>query len=344
LRKINKILLVHTGGIGDLIMARPAIQVLSKKYPYADIDFLGNPGSLKILMHDKWVHKFIAIPSREKNILNIMRILVALMKIRVGKYDRLFLLQPVLTEDSHRRLKFFVNIISAKKTIGRRSTFGSNFLDVAMPENAELHEVERMLSVVSENGTEIGDSFQYHLPDSFDGKIDQIPYDFNKAFAILSPGGTKPFRRWPVDNFLELAHRLHDRGLGVVFIGDDKEKDILFGREGQLPEGTLNLIGESSMEQLIALIRKARIVVANDSGPMHLANALGVPVVGIFGSGDTVRTRPYVSDKARIVESPPMDCKPCYDQECKSPHCMDEISVESVWKAVVELLIYPNVS
>lgn len=344
MRKTNKILLVHTGGIGDLIMARPAIQIAHRKYQPAHIDFLGNPGSLRILMHDQWIHKFIPMPSREKNILNIMRIFITLMKIRFEKYDRLFLLQPVLTEDSHRRLKFFVKLISAKKTIGRRSKFGSNFLDVAMPENAELHEVERMLSVVSENSTEVGDSFQYHLPDSFDGKIDQIPYDFNKAFAVLSPGGTKPFRRWPVDNFLELADRFHNQGMDVVIIGDNEEKDMFAGGKDKLPEGTLNLIGETSLEQLIALIRKARIAVANDSGPMHLANALDVPVVGIFGSGDVVRTRPYLREKARIVESPPMDCKPCYDQECKSPHCMDEISVESVWKAVLELLIYPNVS
>lgn len=319
-------------------MARPAIQIAHRKYQPAHIDFLGNPGSLRILMHDKWVHKFIPIPSREKNILNIMRILFGLMKIRFEKYDRLFLLQPVLTEDSHRRLKFFVKLISAKKTIGRRSNFGPNFLDVAMPENAELHEVERMLSVVSGNGVEAGISFEYHLPDSFAGKTDKIPYDFNKAFAVLSPGGTKPFRRWPVDNFLELADRFHNQGMDVVIIGDSQEENMLAGRRGKLPEGTLNLIGETSLEQLIALIRKSRIVVANDSGPMHLANALDVPVVGIFGSGDTVRTRPYLMEKARIIESPAMDCKPCYKPICNVPSCMEEITVDRVWKAVEELL------
>lgn len=338
MRKINKILLVHTGGIGDLIMARPAIQVAYRKYQSSLIDFMGNPVPLKVLMHDKWIHRYIPIPSKNKNIFNIMKILVILLKIRFTNYDYLFLLQPALNKNSYRRLKFFVNVISAKKTIGRRSAFGSNFLDIAVPEKTNVHEVERMIKVVSEDGTEAVNSFEYHLPDSCSGKINHIPIDPNKAFVILSPGGAKPFRRWPADNFIKLANRFESQGIRVVFVGDNQEKDILACRDDQLPKGALNLIGETSLEQLIALIRKSRIVVANDSGPMHLANALNVPVVGIFGSGDVVRTRPYLMEKARIVESPVMDCKPCYDQKCKSPHCMDEISVDGVWNAVIDLL------
>ena len=333
----NKILLVHTGGIGDLIMARPSVQYVYNKHQSALIDFLGNPDSIKILMHDSWINKFIPVPSKQKNIINILKILLVLLRIRLAKYDYLFLLQPVLSEDSHRRLKLFINMGAAKKTIGRKSKFGRNFLDVAVPENASLHEVERMLLVVSGDGEAQG-PFKYYLPESFAGKIklpDKIP---DKPFAILGPGGTKNFRRWPIDNFLKLAQRFHNIGMMVVFVGDDKEIDILSGREEQLPEGTVNMIGETDLEQLAALIRKSRIVVANDSGPMHLANALGVPVVGIFGSGDPVRTRPYIMDNARVIDSPARDCKPCYRQECKSPYCMEEITTESVWEAVLGLL------
>jgi lipopolysaccharide heptosyltransferase II len=337
LRKINKILIVHTGGIGDLIMARPAIQVAFMKYQSSSIDFMGNPGSLKVLMHDGWVHKFIPVPSKRKNISGIMQILIALLKIRFEKYDCLFLLQPVLSKDSHWRLKFFVNMISAKKTIGRKSKFGGNFLDVTVPENASLHEVDRMLSVVSEAG-EVRSPFDYYLPDIFAGKLNLSCNIPDKPFAILSPGGTKKYRRWPIVKFLELAQKFHNIGMAVVFIGDDKEKDILSEKEDHLPAGTLNLIGKTDLEQLIAVIRKSSIIVANDSGPMHLANALKIPVVGIFGSGDMVRTRPYLMDKARIVDSPLMDCKPCYIQECKSPQCMNEISVDSVWEAATDLL------
>jgi ADP-heptose:LPS heptosyltransferase len=337
LRKTNKILLVHTGGIGDLIMARPAIQVAYRKYQSSSIDFMGNPGSLKILMQDNWIHKFIPVPSKQKNILSIMQIFITLLKIRLEKYDYLFLLQPVLSKDSNWRLKFFVNIISAKKTIGRKSNFGRNFFDVAVPENASLHEVDRMLSVVSEVG-EVYGSFEYYLPDTFTGKLNHPGNIPDKPFAILSPGGAKKFRRWPVVNFLELAQRFHNMGMAVVFIGDDKEKDILSGIGEHLPEGTLNMIGETDLEQLIDIIRKSSIVVANDSGPMHLANALKIPVVGIFGSGDSVRTRPYIMDMTRVIDSSARDCKPCYRQECKSPHCMDEISVDSVWKAAADLL------
>jgi lipopolysaccharide heptosyltransferase II len=176
------------------------------------------------------------------------------------------------------------------------------------------------------------------LPETSGERLDSHPDILNEDFAVLSPGGAKPFRRWPIHNFLELADRFHSQGMDVVIIGDNQEKDMLDGRKDKLPEGTLNLIGETNLEQLISLIRKAKIVVANDSGPMHLANSLNVPVVGIFGSGDVVRTRPYLMEKARIVESPAMDCKPCYNQNCDSQKCMQEITVDRVWEAVSDLL------
>lgn len=336
MRKRNKILLVHTGGIGDLIMARPAIQAAYRKYQSSFIDFMGNPGSLKVIMHDGWIHKFIPVPSKQKNILGIMQILMALLRMRLEKYDFLFLLQPVLSKDSHWRLKFLVNMIAAKKSIGRKSNFGENIFDIAVPENVSMHEVERMLSVVCET-SKVRSTYDYYLPDTFPGTTNHYRNIPDKPFAILSPGGAKKVRRWPIVHFLEIAQSFHNMGMAVVFIGDDKEKDILAGREAHLPEGTLNLIGETNLEQLIALIRASGIVVANDSGPMHLANALKIPVVGIFGSGESVRTRPYIMDKARVIDSSSRDCKPCYREECKSPDCMEEISVDSVWKAVQEL-------
>jgi lipopolysaccharide heptosyltransferase II len=195
-----------------------------------------------------------------------------------------------------------------------------------------------MLSVISEGVKGNSNSFEYHLPETLGEKLDFYSDILNKNFVVLSPGGAKPFRRWPIDNFLELADRFHNQGVDVVIIGDNQEKNMLDGRKDELPEDTLNLIGETNLEQLVSLIRKAKIVVANDSGPMHLANALNVPVVGIFGSGDVVRTRPYLMEKARIVESPPMDCKPCYQPVCNVPLCMHEITVERVWKAVSDLL------
>lgn len=332
-----KILLIHTGGIGDLIMARPTIQYVRRKYPFAQIDFLGNPASLEILSKDPWIQSLIPFPSSTKNLLSIFSVMRVLLKLRFRKYDYNYLLQPVLGKDSHHRLRFLVNFIAANKSFGRRSPFGKDFLYQSVDENLLLHEVERMLSFFSTDGFLQVSKRNYLLPVS-DWTLKDI-YNFEKkAFAVIGPGGTKPYRRWPIENFLNLANRFIQLGLMVIFIGGVNETNILQGKLEKLPKRSINLIGRTNLSQLCSLVSKSKIVVANDSGPMHLANALNLPVVGIFGSGDAKRTRPYLENKSRVVDSPSIDCKPCYKEICAAPECMEAITVDKVWQAVLELL------
>jgi ADP-heptose:LPS heptosyltransferase len=206
-----------------------------------------------------------------------------------------------------------------------------------LPEDPHLHEVERMLCV-AECGL-IGERppFEYLLPNTFGNGKNPV-HEVGGPYAVMGPGGAKIIRRWQIEKFLELGCRLSTLGLDIVFVGDSGERDMLSGKESLLPPRTVNLIGKTDIEELASIMRGAKVVVANDSGPMHLANALATPVVGIFGSGDVVRTRPYLDEKSRVVTSPPMDCKPCYVQTCITPTCMDDITVEEAWKAVRELL------
>ncbi len=341
MKKMSKVLIVHTGGFGDLIMARPAVQAVRKRYGDCRIDFLGNPGSLPVLAKDQWITNLIPFPSKSKNFSSSLRVLATLLKLRALRYDLLLLLQPVLSRESHKRLLFLVKLVSARHSIGRRSDFGETFLDTAVPEDPLLHEVERMLSVAECGHSGERTSYEYLLPDTL-GKRKSSFHDSERPYAVLGPGGTKRTRRWQIRNFLELARRLSDLEMDVVFIGDRAERELLSGMEDVLPPRTFDLTGRTALEELASIMRGAEIVIANDSGPMHLANALGVPVVGVFGSGDATRTRPYRASSARVVDSGPLACKPCYGRGCDSLKCMEEITVERVWNEVLDLFNEQN--
>jgi lipopolysaccharide heptosyltransferase II len=157
--------------------------------------------------------------------------------------------------------------------------------------------------------------------------IDKLVRSFGK-FAVVFPGTNWETKRWPVEHFAALAGQLKSRfGLATVAAGSTEE----FGLCKQVG-AHLNLAGRTSLKQLIALLRHAAIVIANDSGPMHIASALSRPLVTLFGPTNPVRTGPYGRDDSVIrLEIP---CSPCYSRRCSHQSCLRLLEVESVLAAV----------
>lgn len=337
LRKTIKILLVHTGGLGDLIMARPTIHAIHAAYPLARLDFLGNSFSMKILEKDSLIENYIAFDSNKKKLSRVVPMFATLLKLRMTRYNYLFLLQPVLSKSSQHRLYFLVKMIQAGKTFGRKNPFGRDLCDESFQERAESHEVDRMLGVAALAGIAPAPSNNYLLTYTFkrSGLDNNLPA---KPYAVISPGASRSFRMWPIQNFLTIAKKFQDIDMEVVLVGTKDEYEQTKATIKQFPINTVVLMGKTNLDELCAVIQTARIVLANNSGPMHIANALGTPLVAINSSGDSTRTRPYLTDKTVIVDSNDRPCKPCYRQVCHTPLCMEDITVERVWEKVMHLL------
>ena len=164
------------------------------------------------------------------------------------------------------------------------------------------------------------------------------------AYVVFAPGAEfGPAKRWPARHFAELAAKL---GLPVVLLGSGKEAalcDEIAAPVNAVQAGKcLNLAGKTSLPQALGLIAASRSTVSNDSGLMHVAAALGVPQVAIFGSSSPLHTPP-LSDKARVLwlktdpaYQPPLDCAPCFERECPLGHtrCLNDISAERVLQAL----------
>ena len=164
------------------------------------------------------------------------------------------------------------------------------------------------------------------------------------AYVVFAPGAEfGPAKRWPARHFSELAAQLDAT---VVLLGSGKEAalcDEIAAPVNAVQAGRcLNLAGKTSLPQALALIAASRSTVSNDSGLMHVAAALGVPQVAIFGSSSPLHTPP-LSDKARVLwlkndpaYQPPLDCAPCFARECPLGHtrCLNDISAARVLQAL----------
>lgn len=156
-----------------------------------------------------------------------------------------------------------------------------------------------------------------------------------KQFVVLNIGATKPANRWPAEEFsglAELLHLLHH--MPCVLTGGPEDAPMAHRIQSSFGEGIINLVGKTSLPELVDVINAAVAVVTCDTGPMHLASALGKPVVALFGPSDHRRTGPY---RGQVIRSP-IDCAPCHRKRCATPECMTAIRPETVLAALGDAL------
>ena len=168
------------------------------------------------------------------------------------------------------------------------------------------------------------------------------------AYAVFAPGAEYgPAKRWPATYFAELGLRT---GLPVVLLGSAKEAalcdEIAQSIHQERPKTARNLAGKTDLSQAMALIASSQAMLSNDSGLMHVAAAMGVPQVAVFGSSSPLHTPP-MSDKAVVLwlkneasYQPPLDCAPCFQRTCPLGHlrCLNDLTPERVaqaWREVV---------
>ena len=161
------------------------------------------------------------------------------------------------------------------------------------------------------------------------------PQDF---IVGLSPGAVfGNAKRWPPDRFAEIGDRVVEKwGAKIVVFGSGGERAICDAVCGAMRYDALNLCGKTTLKAVMGVMDLCRFFVTNDSGLMHMASALGLPTVAVFGSTDHVTTGPR-GPKTRIVRRP-VSCAPCLKQECPTDHrCMRGIMPDAVWETMEEL-------
>jgi len=335
----KKILIVKLGAIGDIVMALPLITAVEKKYPGAEITWLCGRIVEPILKCVPRIDKLIVVD--EKKLLTgspaeqIFEILTTWKKLFLHKYD------IVLTAYRDTRYQLLTALTISGSKI---SMSGKNRWEMFIP--GRYHGSEYAKMILGKDDWQAEDT-GYPQLNIVPGEIitDEVK-KLNGKVVILNPGGAKnlinggELRRWPVEYYSKLAERLINKGYTVALIGAEQDKWILesFNR---LP--VVNLLGKTSLTDLIYLFNHCNILVSHDTSAFHLAKLSNIQIIGLFGPVNPDE-RTGIHDKAaNIYIGSSLPCSPCYDGKnfanCSNNICMKNITVDMVEKKVTEILI-----
>lgn len=325
---MKRILVIKLSSLGDIAHALPAVRAL-KERTGAAIDWVVQPEYAGLLAGCPDVERTIWFP-RRKFALGFFPFLRALRRER---YDAIVDLQGLLKSALVARLARGAR--RAGPAWARESAHW--FYDVQPRRSAgpRRHAVEEGLEVV-----------QLIAPG--DDKAPEPRLNFPHAEGDGSPGphvAFAPFSRWetknwPVEKFVELGRRLAtEMGCRIRIVGgrDDEAQGEKLAR--QIGDRAKNLCGKTDLPGLCSLLKSMDLLIAVDSGPMHWADALGVPIVAIFGATDPARTGPY-RQRDHVVAKDGLPCRPCHSRTCARGDwaCLRTLEVETVFQKALSQL------
>ena len=327
LTNIHKILIVKPSSLGDVVHSLPFLNVAKKCYSNAEIHWVIAKGLENLLEGHPMIDKLVIIhKDMWKKITHAQRtvkeIKALLKRLKQEKYDLVIDLQGLL------RSGIITKATNAPVRVGfQEAREGSRlFYTHKVKGGKNIHAVDRYLKIAAYLGCDISDirfPFLSHSILSLDQSL------FSEDYAVIIPGARWKTKVWPAGNFGELASKL---SLKTVIAGGKSEIEAADTIVSLSQGKSLSLSGKTDLKELVEVIRHAQFVVSNDSGPMHIAAALKIPVFAIFGPTDATRTGPYGKGHTIIRED--VTCAPCFKKTCNDMKCMKDLSVEKVYKII----------
>ncbi|GCE20191.1 lipopolysaccharide heptosyltransferase II [Dictyobacter kobayashii] len=352
----RRILVIRLDLIGDLVLSLPVVRILKRTYPEAEIDLLALPSSARVLGNDPDIQTVLTYDP------NIWRRPKGLLNPKNWREARA-LRQRLHARNYDLAISVFgpwAALLSLLSGARRRVGFGQESYPGLMTDNVagqhwnpddHLHEVDYCLRLAQAAGATLQP--EDRTPTLF---VDQQARQ--EIASLLQQEGIKSekiliachvssnngqSKRWPIPYWARLIDQLLQSGkVEVIFTGAPDDLPLIAAITARMKEQAVNLAGKTSLAQLAALLQRADIVLTGDSGPMHIACAVGSHVVAIHGPTDPALSGP-VSPKATILRDP-IWCSPCYKAkgapaDCRffTTQCMKNISPEQVLQAIHEI-------
>ncbi len=334
----KRILVVKLDHIGDVLLASPVFSNLRKSYPNTELHALTGTWSRIILENHPDVDKVLTYNSpsfcRSGQPTSIKETYQLYRQLRSQKYDLLVELRGDF------RIACFSLFDVTPKRINRASLQIANRLGSRL--FSGKHETTRNLDVLMHAGipTPIQETtFAIAKQDEIWTSDFIVTQDFNNHDPLIAihPGSPIPLKRWKPDRFAELADWLiKQKSAQVIFVGVEDEIPIIKKIQNLMIGESTNIAGKTTIPQLASILKKCKLFIGNDSGPMHLAAAVGTQTIGIYGPGDPTRFGP-VGDKCKTIQKK-LDCPPCSGNTCRlrEKGCMSVIQVADVIHLIEE--------
>ena len=329
----TRILIIKPSAIGDVVHALPVLNLLRLHWPEAKISWLVTPLCAGLLEGHPQLDEVILFERKRfgrgwYNPAAVFGLWKFTRALRRRNFDLVVDLQGLL------RSGWLARMTGAPVRIGPANAreLGWIFYTHRVQVSWDWHAVERYLAVAEALGCAKDPvEFRFGTTDEDRAAVAAL-LPAGKRFAVLLPGTHWATKRWPVEHFAAAVEPLKSRfGLETVIAGGADDSKLAEQIAG------LNLCGKTNLRQLVALLERADLVIANDSGPMHIAAALGRPLVTPFGPTNPDRTGPY--RRLDTVLRLDLPCIPCYSRRCSHQSCLKWIGPEDVLQyAAIQLM------
>ncbi len=322
--------------IGDVIFQSPAFQALKDNFPGSKLIAVTHPRCVEVLAVSPFVDEIIAFDDRgaDKNPLAKLKLI---RQLRKRKVDQIYLFHRSWS-------RAFIARLSGAKVRAGYNTKGRGFLlSRSVPEpKTPVHSVVYFLDLLRAAGLKLERDYEYSFHFSKED-LDEVKKLLSASavqtqnLVALNPGANWLPKRWPVEYFRELARRLvQDYSVQVVVTGGKSDERLGSNIVGDSKtSGVVSLCGKTNLRELGALFSLCRLVISNDSGPLHIAAGVGANVLGIFGPTDPKLTGPLGKGKNIVIHyAPEGEHIPWYGKEFPYGRWMEHISVDQVLETI----------
>ncbi|MCF6097857.1 lipopolysaccharide heptosyltransferase II [Mesorhizobium muleiense] len=326
------ILVIGPRWVGDMVMAQCLFSALGELHPNAAIDVLAPAWAAPLVKRMPEIRRQVDLPLKSGALEFRMRRRVG--RLLRGHYDIAYVM-PGSWKSA--LVPFFARI---PRRVGylKEMRYGLLTDIVALPDDVKRRTAQAYFGL-AQGGT-------FHAPKlAVDTKnqaalLGRFGLEAKKFVALMPGAEFGPAKRWPSDRYAGLARDMMEKGFAVALFGSKNDADVT-AEIATLAPGAVDLAGQTRLEDAIDLIAAARIAVSNDSGLMHVAAAVGTPIVAVYGSTSPHNTPPLAEQRELVWLG--LSCSPCHRKICPLGHlnCLNTLEVAQVAAAVERLLEMP---
>ncbi len=340
--EVNRILIYRIGNLGDTVCAIPAMVAIRQRFPYATIllltnkETMGNPDAEEVLKGNDFIDEIITYdPAKLKNIGYLKEFI---KKFRLLQIDLFVYLS--LSESTHMRLIrdwVFFSLLGCKRRVGFKLP---KLIDTRRVKGIEIpifpQEVDRLMSLLIPLGVDTS-NIDFRLPIKDDDKrnVDILWNEYNlkdkNPIIVICPGAKFPAKQWDVQRFAEVISVLREMfNAKIILIGGHGDKKTAEEIIKKTRNSIVNLTGTTTYMESAEILGRCDLLISNDCGPVHLAAAVGTPVVGIYSSRSYPGLWHPWGKIHTILRNDTLPCRFCFRIECETKECINSITPEQV--------------
>lgn len=334
-----KVLIVKLSSLGDVVHTLPVLNVLKEGFSNPDgpveIDWLVEEAASGIITDHPMIDEVIVV--KKGGWIDFLKDnYPTARRLKKKGYDMVLDFQGLLKSG------VWVWFSGGKRRIGFSNAreMSHIFLNEKLPAfDPDMHAVDRYMGLARYAvGGAYDEATKFPL-DVAEVTLDKVREKLKESgvgdnFVTLLPGARWETKLWTVEGFSVLARSIKEKlSLDVVIAGSELDLPLTDEIREASGASAVNMAGRTTLMELAGLLRLSRFALSVDSGPMHIAAALGTPVVALFGATSPRRTGPY--GKGHIVIEKGLSCSPCFLRKCPEPRCMEEIKANEVMEAIL---------